>query len=34
MWNLKNDTEEHIYKTETDTQTEKINFKLPKEKGE
>ena len=30
MWNLKNDTNELIYKTETDSQTQKINLQLPK----
>ena len=34
MWNLKNDTNELIYKTETDSQTQKINLWLPKGKGE
>ena len=33
MWNFKNDTNELIYKTETDSQTLKINLWLPKEKG-
>ena len=33
IWNLKNDTNELIYKTETDSQTAKINLWLPKEKG-
>ena len=32
MWNLKNDTNELIYKTETDSQTEKTNLWLPKGK--
>ena len=31
MWNLKNDTDELIYKTETNSQTRKT--KLPKGKG-
>ena len=36
MWNLKskNDTNELIYKTETDSQTYKTNLWLPKGKGE
>ena len=33
MWNLKNDTSELIYKTETDSQTQKTNSWLPKVKG-
>ena len=33
MWNLKCDTNELIYKTETDSQTQKTNFWLPKRKG-
>ena len=33
MWNLKNDTNELIYKTETDSQTQKTNLWLPKGKG-
>ena len=33
MWNLKNDTNELIYKTETDSQTQKANVWLPKGKG-
>ena len=33
MWNLKYDTNELIYKTETDSQTQKTNLWLPKEKG-
>ena len=32
MYNVKNDTNESIYKTEIDSQTQKINFQLPKEK--
>ena len=32
MWNKKNDTNEFIYKTETDSQTQKTNVQLPKEK--
>ena len=32
MWNLKYDTNEFIYKTETDLQTQKTNLQLPKEK--
>ena len=36
MWNLKkkNDTNELIYKTETDQQTQKTNLRLPKGKRE
>ena len=33
MWNLNNDTNELIYKTETDSQTLKTNLWLPKGKG-
>jgi len=33
MWNLKNNTNEFIDKTETDSQTQKTNLWLPKEKG-
>ena len=33
MWNLKYDTDELIYKTETDSQTQKTNLWLPKVKG-
>ena len=29
MWNLKYDTNELIYKTETDSQTQKTNLRLP-----
>ena len=29
IWNLKNNTNESIYKTETDSQTEKTNLWLP-----
>ena len=32
MWNLKYDTNELIYKTETDSQTQKTNLWLPKGK--
>ena len=32
MWNLKNDINELIYKTETDSQTLKTNLGLPKGK--
>ena len=32
-WNLKNDINEPIYKTETDSQMERINLRLPKGKG-
>ena len=31
-WNLRNDTNELIYKTKTDSQTQKINLWLPKGK--
>ena len=30
MWNLKYDTNEHIYETETDSQTQRTNLWLPK----
>ena len=30
MWNLKNSTNELIYKSETDSQTQKTNLWLPK----
>ena len=33
MWNLKYDTNELIYETETDSQTLKTNLWLPKGKG-
>ena len=33
MWNLKYDTKELIYKTETDSQTYQTNLWLPKGKG-
>ena len=33
MWNLKYSTNESIYKTETDSQTQKRNLYLPKGKG-
>ena len=33
MWNLKNNTNESIYKTETDSQPQKINLWLLKRKG-
>ena len=33
MWNLKNETNELMYKTEIDSQTEKINVWLSKGKG-
>ena len=34
MWNLiKNDTNEFIYKTETDSQISESNLQLPKGKG-
>ena len=32
MWNLKYDTNELIYKTQTDSQTQKTNLWLPKGK--
>ena len=32
-WNLKNDINEPIYKTETDSQMERTNLRLPKGKG-
>ena len=32
MWNLKNNTNEFIYKTESDSQTQKVNLWLPKGK--
>ena len=34
IWNLKSNVNESIYKTETDSQTQKANLWLPKEKGE
>ena len=33
MWNLKTNTDEFVYETETDSQTLKTNLWLPKEKG-
>ena len=33
MWNLKYNTNEFIYKTETDSQTQKTNLQLPKVSG-
>ena len=33
MWDLKNDTNELIYKTETDSQTSRMNLWLPEGKG-
>ena len=33
MWNLKHDTNELIYRPETDSQTQKTNLWLPKRKG-
>ena len=33
MWNPKYDTSEHIYKTETDSQTQKTNLWLPEGNG-
>ena len=32
MYNVKNDTNESMYKTEIDSQIQKINLQLPKEK--
>ena len=32
MWNLQNNANESIYKTETDMQTQKISLRLPKGK--
>ena len=32
MWNLKYDTNELVYKTETDSQIQKTNLQLPREK--
>ena len=34
MWNLKKDTNELIYKSDTDSQTSKTNLWLPKGEGE
>ena len=34
MWNLKNDTNELIYKTEIDSQAQNTNLWLPKGKGD
>ena len=34
MWNLKYDTDELIYKTETDPQTYRTDLWLPREVGE
>ena len=33
LWNLKDNTNESIYKTETDSQIQKTNLWLPKGKG-
>ena len=33
MWNLKNNKNESIYKTETDSQTLKTNLGLPNRRG-
>ena len=33
MWNIKYDTNEYIYETEIDSQTQKINLWLAKELG-
>ena len=33
MWNQKYDTNELIYKTETDSQTQKTNLWLPQRRG-
>ena len=34
MWNLKYDTNEHIYETETDLQTWRTDLRLPRGRGE
>ena len=34
MWNLKYDTNEQIYKIETDSQTERTDLWLPRGRGE
>ena len=34
MWHLKENTNKSIYKTERDSQTQKIDLWLPKRKGE
>jgi len=34
MWNLKNNTNEYICKTEIDSQIQKTNIRLPKGRGE
>ena len=33
IWNLKNNTDESVYKTETESQTQKTNSWLPKGRG-
>ena len=33
MWHLKNNTNELLYKTETNSKTQKTNLQLPKGKG-
>ena len=33
VWNLKNNTNESVYKTDTDSQTQKTNLWLPKGSG-
>ena len=33
MWNVKNNTNESIYKTETDSQTQETNLWLPNREG-
>ena len=33
MWDLKNNTNESIYKTETDSQTWETNLRLPEGRG-
>ena len=33
MWNLKYDVNEHVYGTETDSQTQRIDFWLPRGSG-
>ena len=33
MWNLKYNTNEHIYKTETESQTQTVDLWLPRGRG-
>ena len=33
MWNLKHDTNEHIYETDTDSQTHRTDLWLPRGRG-